>query len=321
MKTPENPENEVARLQALHNLRILDTEPEERFDRLTRMAKRMFHVPIALVSLVDENRQWFKSCFGLSARETPRNVSFCGHAILNSKTFVIPNTLKDERFADNPLVTGEPKIRFYAGTPIKTAEGHLIGTLCIIDEVARDFVKEDIEMLEDLARMVEKEIGAVQLATMDDLTGISNRRGFYMIAEHSLSLCLRHKSPATIAVFDLNNFKHINDTYGHSEGDRVIKIFADNLKQFFRESDLVARFGGDEFAALMLNTQSPYADQVLGKLNASLTEINQRADQKYEISCSVGLATFDASQPKTIQALVEEADLRMYEQKRGFHDS
>jgi diguanylate cyclase (GGDEF)-like protein len=317
MKTPDIPSNEAARLQALRNLKLLDTEPDERFDRLTRMAKRMFQVPIALVSLVDSERQWFKSCFGVDVTETSRDISFCGHAILNDKTFVIPNTLADERFADNPLVLDEPNIRFYAGTPIKTSEGLKIGTLCIIDKVARVFHNHDVEMLEDLARLVEREVAAVQLATMDELTQVSNRRGFYLIAEHSLSLCLRHKSEATIAVFDLNSFKTINDKFGHAEGDKVLQLFSQHLQHFFRESDLVARLGGDEFAVMMLNTSIEFGESVIARLNASLNEVNSNLNQPYEISFSVGYATFDPDAPKTIHTLVDEADAKMYQQKNA----
>ena len=118
-------------------MNVLDTSPEERFDRLTRVAKRMFDVPIALVSLVDADRQWFKSCVGLSAAETSRDISFCGHAILGEDTFVISDARADERFADNPLVVGEPKIQFYAGCPLRALDGWKLGTLCIIDRTPR----------------------------------------------------------------------------------------------------------------------------------------------------------------------------------------
>ena len=119
MKTPEFPPNEVARLQTLRSLDILDSPQEERFDRLTRMARRLFDVPIALVSLVDDNRQWFKSCAGLSVSETGRDISFCGHAILGEGIFIIPDAASDERFHINPLVVNEPTIRFYVGCPLR----------------------------------------------------------------------------------------------------------------------------------------------------------------------------------------------------------
>lgn len=123
MKAPDLPPEELERQAALERTGLLDTEPEERFDRFTRMACNAFRVPIALVSLVDENRQWFKSCQGLSASETSRGISFCGHAILNSSLLVIEDASLDPRFSDNPLVTGDPHIRFYAGAPYTTAKG------------------------------------------------------------------------------------------------------------------------------------------------------------------------------------------------------
>lgn len=317
MLKPAKPANEADRLRALYHLNLLDTEPEERFDRLARMAKRMFQVPIALVSLVDSDRQWFKSKFGLEASETSRDISFCGHAILGTETLVVENALADDRFRDNPLVIEEPKIRFYAGTPIKTPDGFAIGTLCIIDKVARLFRDEDVAMLEDMARMVESEIAALQLATMDELTGVSNRRGFYLIAEHSLTLCVRNKSPATLAVIDLDGFKSINDTYGHGEGDDVLKTIAGFLKTFFRDSDLVGRFGGDEFAVMMLGSDEEEANCAISRGLEELKSYNANNDKPYDIDVSVGLATFSYNEPKTIHQLVELADAEMYKQKRS----
>lgn len=133
MLVPGKPANETARVQALHGLELLDSAPEERFDRLTRLAKRLFNVPIALVTLVDTNRQWFKSCVGLDATETPRDVSFCGHAILQNDLLLVPDAREDVRFHDNPLVTGAPNIRFYAGYPLTVPNGNKMGTLCLID--------------------------------------------------------------------------------------------------------------------------------------------------------------------------------------------
>ena len=193
MRKPDIPENEESRLRTLRSLSILDTSPEERFDRLTRMARRMFDVPIALVTMVDENRQWFKSCNGLGISETSRDISFCGHAILGDEVFIILDATKDERFADNPLVVNEPNIRFYAGCPLRSSDGSKIGTLCIIDQKPRNLSDEDIEALKDLAATAERELAAIELATIDELTNINNRRGFMMIGQHFLKLCVREK--------------------------------------------------------------------------------------------------------------------------------
>ena len=178
MIAPAVPANESTRIETLRSFNILDTSPEERFDRLTRLAKHLFSVPIALVSLVDTNRQWFKSCVGLSAIETPRDISFCGHAILGDNIFMVPDTLTDVRFYNNPLVTGSPSIRFYAGCPLTVPDGSKMGTLCLIDIKPRILDNEECMLLQDLAHMVEQEIAAVQMATIDELTMLSNRRGF-----------------------------------------------------------------------------------------------------------------------------------------------
>lgn len=158
MNSPELPINEASRLEALHKLRILDTNPEERFDRITRLAQRLFDVPIVAISLVDKDRQWFKSRIGLEASETERCVSFCGHTLLNEKPLVVPDTHADERFADNPLVTCEPYIRFYAGYPIHAADGQRIGSLCIIDAKPRDLTQEQVVTLAELANLVDHEL-------------------------------------------------------------------------------------------------------------------------------------------------------------------
>jgi len=317
MQKPEIPSDEQIRLETLRSLDILDTPAEEQFDRLTRTAKRLFGVPIALVSLVDENRQWFKSCMGLNTRETSRDISFCGHAILGNGVFIIPDALADERFSDNPLVLNEPNIRFYAGCPLRAPNGSKLGTLCIIDRQPKNFGNEDIEALMDLASMVERELAAVQMATMDELTGISNRRGFMMLAQHSLNLCTRQKIPATLIFFDLDKFKPINDTFGHEEGDHVLGVFASRMKIVFRDSDIIARLGGDEFVALLNNTSEDHAKEFIARFIQSLESYNREAKRGYEISFSHGIVEFNPDKHSMIKTLLADGDLLMYQLKKS----
>jgi PAS domain S-box-containing protein len=180
MQPPRLPVNESERLFALYEHALLDTPAEERFDRITRLAQQMFGVEIALVSLVDAERQWFKSRQGLDACETGRDISFCGHAILGKDIFHIPNASLDPRFADNPLVTGAPNIRFYAGAPLKTSDGQSIGTLCIIDSKPRQLSPQELATLRDLADVVESEINRRQqerqhnaLLTLAEITSLN----------------------------------------------------------------------------------------------------------------------------------------------------
>lgn len=161
MLKPAIPPDEAQRIATLNELNILDTPAEERFDRITRIAKHTLDVPIALISLVDTNRQWFKSCQGLDATETSRDISFCGHAILGDEAFIIPDALLDSRFADNPLVTGVPHIRFYAGQPLKASNGSSLGTLCIIDRKPRQLSQSERGCLRDLGTLVENELNSL----------------------------------------------------------------------------------------------------------------------------------------------------------------
>ncbi len=161
MQPPPLPADESQRLATLRHLELLDTPREERFDRITRLAAALLEVPIAVISLVDADRQWFKAAYGLDATETPRDISFCGHAILNGDLLVVPDALKDARFADNPLVTGDPRIRFYAGHPLKAAEGSRVGTLCVIDRQPREFSAAQEALLADLANIAEAELNSI----------------------------------------------------------------------------------------------------------------------------------------------------------------
>lgn len=317
MKKPTIPTNECIRLDALHALNILDTPAEERFDRLTRLAKRLFDVPMSLVSLVDSDRQWFKSNIGVEVPETPRDISFCGHAVLEEGVFAIHDTALDERFSDNPLVTGDPKIRFYAGCPIRGNDSNKVGTLCILDIRPREFTEEDASLLKDLAHMVEQEIAAVQLATMDPLTSISNRRGFEALSVHALTLCARLQKPATLFFFDLTEFKKINDQFGHAEGDQALICFAKLLLASFRETDVIGRLGGDEFAVLLTNSDREKSEMVLARFAESVAKHNQDEKRGYKLAYDIGVVEYDYALDRGLEDFINRADKLMYQNKRS----
>lgn len=153
------PDNEAQRLASLLGLKLLDTPAEDRFDRITRIAARALGVPLSIFTVVDQHRQWFKSSHGAAIpRETPREQSFCAHAILDEKVMVVRDASFDPRFSDNPFVTGAPHIRFYAGCPVTAPDGQRIGVLCVFDQEAREFAPADYQLLSDLAALTSEQL-------------------------------------------------------------------------------------------------------------------------------------------------------------------
>jgi diguanylate cyclase (GGDEF)-like protein len=308
------PPDESGRIATLHALGILDTEPEQRYDRLTRIARTMFSVPVAVVSLVDMNRQWFKSKSGLQMRETPRYVSFCAHAILQDEVMCVEDALADERFCDSPLVTGEPRVRFFAGCPLRVGS-YRMGTFCIIDHKPRKLSSDELKLLKDLAAVAEQNLLTEYLALTDVLTRLANRRGFEAFSRQVLAVCRRLSKPATLVYFDLNGFKSINDRFGHAEGDRALRAFAGGLESVFRESDTIARLGGDEFVVLLTDTTPAASELAIARLRTWIDEDNKKVARGYEITFSVGWVEFNPSKHECIDDLLVDADAAMYRNK------
>jgi GGDEF domain-containing protein len=273
------PAKERERLQALLRYEILDTGSERHFDDLTFLASHICQTPIALVSLVDKDRQWFKARIGLSVSETSRDVSFCAHAILQPNLFIVQDATEDARFADNPLVTSEPKIRFYAGMPLFTSDGkHALGTLCVIDRVPRELSatqKEEIEALARQQALLELRFRLQQerhLARIDSLTGAANRRAFYESLEGELSRLKRYARPFSVAYLDLDNLKRVNDDLGHEAGDAVLCAVSATIGKILRRTDTVGRLGGDEFAILFSEADSDTARAATDRFNRYLLD-------------------------------------------------
>ncbi|MCP9934545.1 sensor domain-containing diguanylate cyclase [Cyanobium sp. Candia 9D4] len=315
MKPPETPDDEPLRLAKLRSLGLLDTGQDARFDRLTRLAQRIFKVPIAMVSLVDEHRQWSKSTSGLGGSEASRSVSFCGHAILGSEVFIVPDALEDERFHDNPLVLGEPHVRFYAACPL-TVDHRKIGTLCIVDQAPRTLDGEQIEILKDLASVVEQEVVSTLLATRDKLTGLENRRGFLALAQQSLQLCTRQAIPVSLLYLDLNDFQRINHLHGRQAGDEVLITLADRITDVCRDSDVVARLGGDAFVVLLINATREQSDTVVHRIEKALEQDNGLSNKDDAISFSYGITAYQPERHETIVELLADGEALMKEIKQ-----
>jgi diguanylate cyclase (GGDEF)-like protein len=316
MQLPEIPDTEDDRIAELRSLLLLDSSAEERFDRITRVAKQLFNVPIVLICLIDTERQWFKSSIGLDATETGRDISFCAHAILDENVFIIENALEDERFSDNPLVTEGPEIRFYAGAPLTMPSGNNLGTLCIISPEPRNFSPEQGILLKDLSKIVISELVSQQAATHDALTGINNRRGFEMLAQKSMENSARYGLKSALIFFDLNKFKKINDTYGHQVGDQALVDFSRLLTQMIRKSDIIARLGGDEFVVMLMNAEEFEARQQVKVFMQELKKYNQQFSQPYELCVSYGIVEYVPEDHASLKELISAADELMYHNKK-----
>lgn len=318
MQPPSVPGNEADRLVALQALHILDTAPEERFDRLTRLARRLFAAPIAQLNLVDGSRVWSKSGHGCATdQDTPRESSLCAHTINQSGTLVVEDASQDPRFHDLALLTKPPGLRFYAGHPI-ALEGDLrIGTLCIFDHQPRAFGDEDQALLRDLARMAEQEIAVLATTTTDPLTGISNRRGFMTLASHALDLCARCGEAASLVMFDLDVHKAKDTRSGHSAGDPARIAFATLMSSVFRDSDVFARTGANEFVALLTADDHYDVKRTLERFSQAVNTYNQQAASGESLQYNEVHITHPASSDESLTELLVRADDLM----KGRHES
>lgn len=329
--------HEDERLAALRAYGILDTPREEAFDAITRIAAHVCGVPIALISFVEEGRQWFKSEVGLGVRETPLGMSICAHAILQHELFVVPDTRADQRFVDNPLVHGKPYLHFYAGAVLKTDEGHALGTLCVLDHAPRTLSPEQGEILQALAGQVMlllqlyrqnqkqaemlAEIDAARhemahLAATDSLTGLVNRRAFSERLAQEIARVSRGNGPSCLIMADLDHFKTINDHYGHQTGDHALTVFAATCRSVFREADLVGRWGGEEFIALLPDTRLEDALHVSDRLHTALsrTPITGNGDS-FRLSVSLGIVALDGT--RGMDEVLRAADAALYAAKEA----
>jgi len=333
------PANEAQRCTFIHErLKILNTPLEDRFERITRMVCFMLKVPISAVSLVVDDVQWFKSIQGLNASGTARNVAFCAHTILGDETFVVPDARADERFHDNPLVTEDPSIRFYAGQPLTLGDGLRIGALCAIDRVPRQISDEERQVLRDLGKLVERELisqeisesfaGLVQeveetkrASLVDPLTRVWNRAGMEQILAREWKRASRTQGTLAVLFIDLDDFKRINDTHGHPVGDAALRHAAKFLLGALRETDVVGRWGGDEFLAVLPDCTEEGLRRVCETLaetqKALVIEGHDAPDgPPIPVRFSVGGATA-APGTQTLEALLERADQAMYQIKKA----
>lgn len=296
---------------------MLDSAPEESFDRITRLAQIAVQTPMVLISLVDRDRQWFKSRIGQDATEGPRSTSFCTHAIQRDTPLVVRDALADPKFHDHPAVLGEPFVRFYAGVPLHTPGGYNIGTLCAVDFAPRDISPIQLAVLQDLARLVVDELELRRLATTDSLTGAMTRRAFAADAAREVARARRSGGPLACIVFDIDHFKSINDRFGHAAGDRVLQAVTRVCRENLRAVDLLGRMGGEEFAIALPEAPLAEAVGVAERLRLAVADTGV-ADGAGEIRMTASFGVSElAPGDETFADTVRRADDAAYEAKRG----
>ncbi len=314
------PWNEVDRLEALQSYEILDTPCEASFDNIAGLAAWLTACPISLVSLVDQDRQWFKARHGLNMTQTPRDQALCAHAIIDpTRPLVVPDATQDARFADSELVTGHPAIRFYAGIPLVSPDGFPLGTLCVLDQTPRQLAPDVLNALAVLAQSVTTNLDLhrsmrrmQRIALTDGLTGLPNRRAFMEALSQSIARQRRDSQPFSVLYLDLDGFKQINDQHGHAGGDRVLTEVADVLRSSVRRTDTAARIGGDEFAIVLVGGDGAEASLVGERLRVRV-EQRMTANQ-WAVTASIGAVSF-MTPPKSEEAALAVADALLYHAK------
>ncbi len=302
------PCDEALRLRDLERHAVVGTAGDEHFDRIIELASSIFATPIALISLVDADRQWFLARKGLEATETPRRVAFCAHAIAGDDVLVVPDALADQRFRSNPLVLEDPHIRFYAGMPLRSPDGHNLGTLCVIDRQPRRPTELQLQQLRLLGGLVMRELELRRQALLCPVTGLPVRQAFLMIGEREFQRARSQDHPLSLVLFDIDDFRQINNRWGHQAGDAVLLHLCQLGGTFLREQDFAGRMGDGEFALLLVDTGSDAALALAERLRrAAMAMPGIYSHSDYHLHISGGVTSLAVSD-RSFGDLVHRAD-------------
>jgi diguanylate cyclase (GGDEF)-like protein len=306
------PHDELQRLRDLERQGVLDHPGDEHFDRLVGLTATVLEAPIALISLVDRDRQWFLAHHGLDAKETPRSMAFCAHAIAGVETLVVADASEDQRFNTNPLVTGEPRIRFYAGTPLQSRDGHNLGTLCVIDRQPRQLEPGQVTLLEDLAQLVLRELDLRRELTLNPLTGLANRASFLEQAVPELARAQAGQETLALLALELDQFSQVRIRWGQEASDRALRDVAACLQAQHRPQDLLAQIGDQAFAILMVDVDQAAAMERAEAIRTAISELGGVfRPSGHQLSVSGGL-TLLAPQDQSPQDLLLRAERALF---------
>jgi diguanylate cyclase (GGDEF)-like protein len=320
-----HPRNEAQRLAALKQYDLLDTAPEQSFDDLTALAAMACDTPIALISLIDADRQWFKGRIGFAEEQTARDLAFCAHTILRPDSVMeIGDASQDPRFASNPLVTGPNPMRFYAGAPLVTSDGLAIGTVCVMDQHVRHLSDRQRHALQALSRQVmaqmelRRTVARLELqSATDGLTGIWNRFVFDRRLREEWARHTRSKTSMGLLMLDVDHFKSFNDSHGHPAGDQALIQTTRAIEPILRGSDFFARYGGEEFAIVLPDTHAEGALWVGARIRSQLADT---AWPLRPITASMGVAVAVPDATLDPNTLTARADYALYRAKTQGRD-
>jgi GGDEF domain-containing protein len=306
------PEDEEARLRALERTLLLDSPSDPHLDRITSLARTTLGMPVALISLVDRKRQWFLSKQGVDVCETPREMAFCAHAITADEVMVIPDARGDERFSTNPLVTAEPRIRFYAGAPLRSAEGQNLGTLCVIDQHPHGFSEEQKAVLRMYSEQVSREIEIRQALAHCAVTGLWNREAFLSLSDKEFQRSKRIGSRLHLLMFEPPVPPPVRMAGGGIPAGRGIRELAAEWQNACDPADLMGRVADQVFALLLVETSTAGAMEMARSLCAMEERSQRQRSFSREIGgMRVGL-TAQAPEDLSIADMVVRAENALY---------
>lgn len=300
------PLDEGARLDDLYSLKILDTESEARFDGYSTLIANIFNVPVVLITLVDRDRQWFKSARGFAKREIDRDISFCNYTIRHYEdVFVVPDATTDPRFANNPLVTKDPHVRFYAGTTVHGPEGYAVGTLCVLDHIPRAFSAQESFWLRQFADLVENELhhnhhldqlrDSLEVSAFyDPLTGLPNRRLLVDRLQNLIELSQAENRKIVVVLFNIKSLRLINQSYGSAIGDQLLKSLAERLRGFCPPGGTAARLHDGECVLVLPEKDNgpTLLEELVKKIRASVDRPYVIDEREYYLDIQIGGSLF-----------------------------